>query len=77
MGFDNDYGITSIKSNKMESLSISWESDSQRSPSYPVLLYTPLVVDKNTHYHIPLTIKQTQKLRDWLTAFLEVAEGRL
>lgn len=72
--YKNRYGITKIRKGKFDNLMISWDSESDENDKdtrYPVFLYTPNMNDKMDHYHIELNKKQAEKLRDWLTCYLE------
>lgn len=70
MGYhDSRYGVTEIREDRIDNLSINWEHDlSQRDA---VLLYT---VDKRDgygdHFHIKLNQQQARILYDWLHDFL-------
>ena len=76
MAYKDNYGITKIRSQKIDNLSINWDADNYVSLSpkklrYPVLLYTPDMNDTNEHYHIRLSRVQAKKLKDWLEAYLK------
>jgi len=65
------YGITKIIKNRFNNLQINWDYITTLKSKHPVLLFTPDMKDTNNHYHIPLTVKQAIKLRDWLNDFIE------
>jgi hypothetical protein len=74
MSFYNRYGITEIRNDSRDNLSISFDSGIPRIPENEVgavFLYTPDMDNTDEHFHIPLNKDQVKVLRDWCEDFLK------
>lgn len=71
MGYRNKFGLTKIKSKRINNLSINWDFNRTPKSKFPVLLFTPDMNNVNAHYHIKLDKKQARKLKTWLDLYLK------
>lgn len=76
MSYRNKYGITKIKSKRIDNLQINWDFYRTPKSKFPVLLFTPDMNNTNTHYHIKLDRGQTRKLAEWLIDYLHDTRSR-
>lgn len=60
-----------IRNKKRDNLEINLDYDTDPKKSYPMILFTPDMDNTDIHYHIPLSIAEARKMRDWLTKFLK------
>jgi hypothetical protein len=74
MSFYNRYGVTKIKEEMRDNLSISFDSGIPGIPDSEVgavFLYTPEMDNAENHYHITLNRDQIEIIRDWCDDFLK------
>ena len=75
MAYKNKYGITKIKSKRIDNFSIGWDyrnyDPNNKRDRFPVFLFTPDMEDTKNHYHIVLDRKQSKILKKWLEDFLK------
>lgn len=81
MAYKDRYGITKIRKDRRDNLSIGWDNFVNSAKTFdlpknaknriPVFLFTPDMEDTNNHHHIMLNKKQAEILRDWLNAYLK------
>ena len=71
MAYKSKHGITKIKKARINALDISRDYDTNPNREYPVLLYTPDMENTDEHHHIPLTLKESKALHQWLGEFLK------
>jgi hypothetical protein len=69
MSYKDKYGITKIKPNTKDNLSISWDTDEDEKKE-AVILFTPDMGSQSEHFHIDLTLDETRELHSWLSSFL-------
>lgn len=77
MAYEDRYGITVIRDEEIDKLSISIDENHEEdfNSIAAVLLYVPYTPDSE-HSHIVLNKDQATVLRDWLNKFLEDKEVR-
>jgi hypothetical protein len=75
MAYKDKHGITDIKTEDVNNLSISRDTDMDfnSGDEYPIacLLYTPSMKNTDIHYHIPLNVEECQELVKWLKKFIK------
>jgi hypothetical protein len=58
-----------VKAGPLDELSIRLDYDIDPQDTFPCLLFVPNY-KKPEHFHIPLTRKKAEELRDWLNNYL-------
>jgi hypothetical protein len=74
MAFKDRFGITTISTDDINSLEISWDfvdDVEDKKQRFPVLLFIPNFNDCDNHYHISLTKKEAKVLQKWLSDYIE------
>lgn len=74
MAYEDKHGITQIRNDKHDNLSISRDTDvDEDDKEFPVavFLYTPDMDNTVNHEHITMTVTEAEVLRDWLDQFIK------
>lgn len=74
MSYGDKHGITKLINDKVNNLSIAYDSDDNvEDPTqrYPVFFYTPDMDNKNENFRIQLDYKEAEVLHQWLGDYLE------
>lgn len=63
--------VVKICNKTRDNLQLHLDYDTDPKKAYPQLFFTPNMDNTDIHYHIPLSIAEARKMRDWLTKFLK------